>query len=60
VTITTITSQSHHPQIFERDVPKLLFPATSWSCEQPTVDISNVFEYVFEGGEGGGFMTHWQ
>ena len=60
MTITAITSRSHHPQIFERDAPT---PATSRCCEQPTVEVNNAIEDVFEGilkGEGGCFMTHWR
>ena len=60
--ITAITSRSHHPQIFEHDAPKLLFPATSRCCKQPTVNVNNAFEDVFEGilkGEGDDFMIYW-
>ena len=50
--------------IFERNAPKLVFPAISRCCEQLTVDVNNAFEdfskelNLILKGEGGGFMTH--
>ena len=61
--IAAITSQSHHQQLdqqrdFERDAPKLVLSVPFRCCEQPAVDIDNVFEGILNlKGESGGFVT---
>ena len=60
MTITAITLNV----IFESDALKLIFHATSWWREQPTVEANNAFKDVLKElnlilkGEGGGFMRH--
>ena len=45
VKFSATTSKSHHLQRdFKRDAPKLVHSATFWCCEQPAVDINNVFK----------------